>query len=155
MFEKAARIQIILFAIILGLSLIFALVFGAKILSNNFSKDEITVTGSASEIVTSDSGVWKFQVKVEAPTRGEAYSLLNSKKPIVLAFLKSRGIKDAEIELLGINDYARYRTGPNGYSTQEIIGYNYEQVFKINSKNVELIKKLHIEIPSLIEKGLL
>jgi len=39
MFEKVARIQIVVFGIVLGLSLIFALVFGAKIISNNFSKD--------------------------------------------------------------------------------------------------------------------
>ena len=55
MFEKVARIQIVAFGIILGLSLIFAFVFGAKLISNNFSNDEITVTGSASEIVTSRS----------------------------------------------------------------------------------------------------
>ena len=68
--------------------------------------------------------------------------------------MKAKGIKDNEIEFLGINDYARYKTTPNGYSTQEIKGYTYEQVVKINSKDVELIKKLHIEIPSLIEKGI-
>ena len=69
---------------------------------NNFSKDEITVTGSASEIVTSDSGVWRFQIKAQAPTRGEAYRALTSQKPVVLAFLKNSGIKEAEIEFLGI-----------------------------------------------------
>ena len=154
MFEKVARIQIVVFGVVLCLSLIFALVFGAKIISKNFSKDEITVTGSASEIVTSDSGVWKFQIKTEGATRNDAYQTLSAQKPIVVQFLKAKGIKDNEIEFLGINDYARYKTTPNGYSTQEIKGYTYEQVVKINSKDVELIKKLHIEIPSLIEKGI-
>lgn len=154
MFEKVARIQIILFAFVLGACLIFALIASAKVISNNFSKDEITVTGSASEIVTSDSGVWRFQIKAQAPTRGEAYRALTSQKPVLLAFLKNSGIKEAEIEFLGINDYARYKTAPNGFSTQEVIGYNYEQTVKINSKDVELIKKLHLEIPSLIEKGI-
>ena len=106
----------------------------------NFSKDEITVTGSASEIVTSDSGVWKFQIKTEGVTRNEAYQALSHQKPVVIQFLKSKGIKDNEIEFLGVNDYARYKTTPNGYSTQEIKGYTYEQVVKINSKDVELIK---------------
>ncbi len=154
MFEKIARIQIIIFAVILGLSLIAALVFGAKVVSNNFSKDEITVTGSASEIVTSDSGVWKFQIKTESSSRSNAYKMLTSQKPVVIEFLKSKGIKDNEIEFLGINDYVKYKTSPNGYSTQEISGYTYEQTVKINSKDVELIKKLHIEIPSLVEKGI-
>ncbi len=127
MFEKVARIQIVVFGVVLGLSLIFALVFGAKIISKNFSKDEITVTGSASEIVTSDSGVWKFQIKTEGATRNDAYQTLSAQKPIVVQFLKAKGIKDNEIEFLGINDYARYKTTPNGYSTQEIKGYTYEQ----------------------------
>ncbi len=154
MFEKVARIQIVVFAIILGLSLIFAFVFGAKLISNNFSKDEITVTGSASEIVTSDSGVWRFQIKTESLSRAEGYRALSSQKPVVIQFLKSKGIKDNEIEFLGMNNYAKYKTSPNGYSTQEIAGYTYEQTVKINSKDVELIKKLHLEIPSLIEKGI-
>lgn len=154
MFEKVARIQIVVFAIILGLSLICAFVFGAKLISNNFSKDEITVTGSASEIVTSDSGVWRFQIKTDNISRAEAYRALSSQKPIVIQFLKSKGIKDNEIEFLGINNYAKYKTSPNGYSTQEVSGYTYEQTVKINSKDVELIKKLHLEIPSLIEKGI-
>lgn len=154
MFEKVARIQIVVFAVILGLSLICAFVFGAKLISNNFSKDEITVTGSASEIVTSDSGVWKFQIRTESPSRSEAYKALSNQKPVVVQFLKSKGIKDNEIDFLGINDYAKYKTSPNGYSTQEISAYTYEQTVKINSKDVELIKKLHLEIPSLIEKGI-
>lgn len=154
MFEKVARIQIIIFALVLGLSLIFGLVISSKVISKNFSKDEITVTGSASEVVTSDSGVWKFQIKTEGSSRSDAYRTLTAQKPVVLAFLKNNGIKDAEIEFLGINNYAKYRTTPNGFSTQEVIGYNYEQTVKINTKDVELIKKLHLEIPSLIEKGI-
>lgn len=154
MFEKLARVQIIVFSIVLGLCLAFGLVYGAKVISSNFSKDEITVTGSASEIVTSDSGVWRFAIKTYAPSRADAYKALSSQKPVVINFLKANGIKDSEIELLGINNYPKYKSGPNGYSTQEIAGYNYEQTVKINTKDVELIKKLHLEIPSLIEKGI-
>ena len=150
MFEKITKIQLVLFALIFGLSLII----GAKTISNNFSKDEITVTGSASEIVTSDSGVWRFQIRTDGLTRNDAYKALTSQKPVVLEFLKNNGIKDTEIEFLGINNYARYKTGPNGISTQEINGYTYEQVVKINTNDVQLIKKLHLEIPSLVEKGI-
>ena len=150
MFEKITKIQLVLFALIVGLSLII----GAKTISNNFSKDEITVTGSASEIVTSDSGVWRFQIRTDGLTRNDAYKALTSQKPVVLEFLKNNGIKDTEIEFLGINNYARYKTGPNGISTQEINGYTYEQVVKINTNDVQLIKKLHLEIPSLVEKGI-
>ena len=74
MFEKITKIQLVLFALILGLSLII----GAKTISNNFSKDEITVTGSASEIVTSDSGVWRFQIRTDGLTRNDAYKALTS-----------------------------------------------------------------------------
>ena len=150
MFEKITKIQLVLFALILGLSLII----GAKTISNNFSKDEITVTGSASEIVTSDSGVWRFQIRTDGLTRNDAYKALTSQKPVVLEFLKNNGIKDTEIEFLGINNYARYKTGPNGISTQEINGYTYDQVVKRNTNDVQLIKKLHLEIPSLVEKGI-
>ncbi len=73
--------------------------------------------------------------------RAEAYKTLSNQKPVVIDFLKSKGIKDNEIGVsLGINNYAKYKTSPNGYSTQEIAGYTYEQTVKINSKDVELIK---------------
>ena len=54
MIEELAKIQVAMLGLILGLCLII----GASVLSSNFKKNEITVTGSAFEIVKSDSASW-------------------------------------------------------------------------------------------------
>ena len=82
MIEKLAKIQVAMLGLILGLCLII----GASVLSSNFKKNEITVTGSAYEIVKSDSASWKVQVSTKAPTSVEAYNKLKSQVPAVVDF---------------------------------------------------------------------
>lgn len=149
MIEKLAKIQVAMLGLILGLCLII----GASVLSSNFKKNEITVTGSAFEIVKSDSASWKFQIRTKAPTSMAAYNMLSAQKPIVEEFLIQSGIKKEEIEYMGINNYAAYKYDSKGNQTQEIANYTYEQTVKISSNNPELIKKTYLEIPSLIQKG--
>lgn len=149
MIEKLAKIQVAMLGLILGLCLII----GASVLSSNFKKNEITVTGSAFEIVKSDSASWKFQIRTKAPTSMAAYNMLSAQKPIVEEFLIQSGVKKEEIEYMGINNYATYKYDSKGNQTQEIANYTYEQTVKISSNNPELIKKTYLEIPSLIQKG--
>ena len=150
MIEKLAKIQIILLGLILGL----CLVIGANVISQNFTKNVITVTGSAYEIVQSDSASWKIQIKTKATTSVEAYNLLTAQKPLVEQFLINSGIKKDEIEYLGINTYCDYKRDLRGISTNEVAFYNYIQTVKISSKDVQTVKKTYLEIPSLIQKGI-
>lgn len=149
MIEKLAKIQVAMLGLILGLCLII----GAGVLSSNFKKNEITVTGSAYEIVKSDSAAWKFQISAKAPTSIEAYNKLSAQKPIVEEFLIQSGIKKEQIDYMGISNYPAYKTDARGNQTQDIANYNYEQTIKISSDDPELIKKTFLEIPSLIQKG--
>lgn len=150
MLEKLAKIQIALLGLILGLCLII----GANILSDNFKKNEITVTGSAYEIVKSDSASWTLSITTKEPTSILAYNKLIANKPIVEEFLVNSGIKKDEIEYQSITNYANYKRGADGIATQEVANYNYNLTLKINSKNPELVKKIYLEIPSLIQKGI-
>ena len=150
MIEKLAKIQVAMLGLILGLCLII----GASVLSSNFKKNEITVTGSAYEIVKSDSASWKVQVSTKAPTSVEAYNKLKSQVPAVVDFLVQSGIKKEQISLMGINNYPTYRRDAKGNFTQDVAFYNYDQILKITSDNPDLINKVYLEIPSLIQKGI-
>ena len=150
MIEKLAKIQVVMLGLILGLCLII----GASVLSSNFKKNEITVTGSAYEIVKSDSASWKVQVSTKAPTSVEAYNKIMAQVPVVAEFLIQSGIKKEQISYLGINNYPTYKRDAKGNYTQDIAFYNYDQTLKITSDNPELINKVYLQTPSLIQKGI-
>ena len=140
MIEKLAKIQVAMLGLILGL----CIVISAGVLSDNFKKNEITVTGSAYEIVKSDSASWKIQVSTKAPTSVDAYNKLKAQVPTVKEFLVAAGIKQEDIELLGIGNYPTYKRDAKGNFTQDVAYYNYDQVIKVTSANTELINKTHL-----------
>ena len=150
MIEKLAKIQVAMLGLILGLCLII----GASVLSSNFKKNEITVTGSAFEIVKSDSASWRVQVSTKAPTSVAAYNALKVQVPVVEEFLIQSGIKKEDISYLGITNYPTYKRDAKGNFTQDVAYYNYDQTLKITSSDPELINKTYLEIPSLIQKGI-
>ena len=150
MIEKLAKIQVAMLGLILGLCLII----GASVLSSNFKKNEITVTGSAFEIVKSDSASWRVQVSTKAPTSVAAYNALKAQVPVVEEFLIQSGIKKEDISYLGITNYPTYKKDAKGNFTQDVAYYNYDQTLKITSSDPELINKTYLEIPSLIQKGI-
>ncbi len=147
--ENISKLQLTVFGVILGICLIFS----ASLISNNFSKDEITVTGTAAEIVKSDSAKWSISLKTEAQTRLEAYNKMPQTLKAVKTFLLSSGIKEEDIEIGALESYPKYKVTQNGNYTQEIDSWYYTQRLNVTSKDVELIKKLQPEIQGLISQG--
>lgn len=149
MLEKIKEFQIS----ILGLFLALGIVISAIVVTNNLSKNAITVTGSAYKIVTSDSASWTFELYAKANNKTEAYKSIQKQIPTVKAYLKEKGIDEKDIEVLLPHGYEVYKTYPNGYSSEEVIGYKYTQPVKISSKDVEKIKEISTDSQTLLEKG--
>jgi len=127
-----------------------SLVFASRI-----SKDEnITVTGSASKIVKSDSAKLRIDLSARALTQKEAYATLKNQNPIVVKYLESKGIDKKDINTRTINGYFNYKTNANGYSTNEVSSYSANQGIEVSSKDVEKIKEISTDIQSLVDKGL-
>ena len=139
---------------ILGLCLALGIIISAVVVTNNISKNAITVTGSAYEIVTSDSASWRFNLTNQAVNKTEAYKNIQKQIPVVKDYLKEKGINEKDIELLLPEGYEIYRTYPNGYSSNEVIAYKYTQPVKIKSSDVEKIKEISTESQTLLEKGI-
>ncbi|MEO8399872.1 MAG: SIMPL domain-containing protein [Ignavibacteriaceae bacterium] len=121
--------------------------------SNYRSNQTINVTGSAKKKITSDLGVLKGNISVQASTQSDAYKLLNSQKPILISYLASKGFPENKIEFSTINSYPIYEIGSNGYQTNIIRAYNYNQRIEIQSTDVNKIKEISLDISSLVEKG--
>lgn len=121
--------------------------------SNSKANETITVTGSAKMDIKSDLGILRGTISSSAFTAQDAYRLLIQQKPALEKYLNENGFKKEEIEYQTISSYPTYEYNAQGYSTNRILSYNYNQRFEIQSKDVELIKKISVELASLIEKG--
>ncbi len=151
MLERIEKLQVA----ILGLLLAFGLIFAVKVGVNSVAKNSVTVTGSAYEIVTSDSGSLDIALIVRKPTQAQAYATAKSQLPMILEYLKSNGFDtENDVDVKSVNGYFSYKFYPNGMSTNEIAYYNLTQPITVKSDDVNKIKKASLDITSLIDKGI-
>lgn len=150
MFEKVEKLQLIILGLLIGLALIIA----TKIVSRALPNDGISVTGSAYEIVKSDSGRFEFDITTRKPNRKIAYETIQSQIPVVVNYLKEKGFSDNDIEIKTSNGYITYKTMPNGNTTNEPAYYNMFQPISVKSGNVQMIKDVSVDISKLLTKGI-
>jgi len=133
--------------------IICAVILAVTWKSNYTSNQAINVTGSAKRDIISDLGVLRGTVTAQASTAEAAYKELSRMKPVLVSYLKSKGFREKEIDFYTINSYPVYEIGSNGYQTGVIRAYNYSQRIEILSNDVNKIKEISLDIPSVIEKG--
>jgi len=140
--------------LILGICLIICSIIFVRAWRANYSSNQtITVTGSAKKDITSDLGILRGSLTVEAPSAESAYQELKKQKPILISYLASNGFTVKEIEFFTMNSYPVYEISASGYQTGKVRAYTYSQRIAIKSNDVNKIKSISLEIPSLIEKG--
>ena len=98
MFEKFMKLQLVWLAIILALGMVLAVKFGTGALSN----DKVSVTGSAYQIVKSDSARLEFEITARKPDKQLAYNTIKSQLPVVMSYLKNKGITDIDVKSLWV-----------------------------------------------------
>ena len=130
MLEKIEKLQLVWLAVILALGLIFAVKTGTA----NVTKDKISVTGSAYQVVKSDSARFEFEVVARKPNKQAAYNAVKAQIPVVMNYLGEKGITDIEVKASN--------------------GYNLSQPIVIKSDDVQKIKDVSVDIQSLLDKGI-
>ncbi len=150
MFEKLEKLQIVTLGVLLALGLVFT----AKIVTGNLSKDVISVTGSASKVVTSDSGRIEFEIIARKADKKASNALIQQQIPEVVKYLQDKGIDSKDIEIKAPNGYVTYKYTPNGNATNEIAFYNLSQPMSVTSTDVQKIKTLSTDISNLISQGI-
>ena len=149
--EKLEKYQLFCACAIIALG-IFA---SSLVVASRISKDEnITVTGSASKVVKSDSAKLRIDINVRSLTQKEAYATLKNQNPIVVKYLESKGIDKKDINTRTITGYFNFKTNVNGYSTSEVASYSATQAIEVSSKDVEKIKEISTDIQGLVDKGI-
>ncbi len=148
--EKLKEYQLTILALILALGLIIAVSIGTK----TMSQKGIYMTGSAEEIVISDSASWTITLNTKASTIGNAYKLIMQQTPVIKQYLIENGITENDISVEPSTYWQSYKRLPNGNTSDEVSGYNYTQNIKVKSKDVNKIKLLSTDIQKLTEKGI-
>lgn len=150
MYNKMKDFQLLLFGIVLVLGMLCS----AKIIVDNLSQSGITVTGSAYEIVKSDSATLDLSINTRNADKAVAYAQLKNQIPAVVAYLIENGIKEDEITVNAPQNYSSNKYTSTGAATNEIAYYNFSQIVSIKSQDIELIQKLSIDAQALLEKGI-
>lgn len=148
--EKLKEYQLTILAIILAIGLIIAVTVGTK----TMSQKGIYMTGSAEEIVTSDSATWTIIVNTKKPTLGTAYKAIQAQIPVIKTYLTENGIAEENISIEPASYWTSYKRLPNGNMTDDIAAYNYSQNIKVKSNDVNKIKNLSTDIQKLTEQNI-
>jgi hypothetical protein len=112
----------------------------------------ITVTGSARVEAKADKVVWPLSAEFVAPSQSVAVSRVTSAVQSLLGYLREGGISDDAIEFGAMSVYPQEEY-LNGSSTGRISSYRASRNVTVRSEDVELIKKLSINLGSLLESG--
>lgn len=146
--------RLILPGIILTLGLIISAIIIAATWRQNFKMNQtITVTGSAKKEIVSDLGFLRGTITARAGTAGGAFNDLTRQKPILIEFLKSKGIPADKVNFFTITNFPVYEVTSSGMQTQNIIGQVFSQRFEISSSDVNKIKDISLQISELVNKG--
>ncbi len=146
--------NLILPAVIAGASLLICVIIFVIVWRSNYTMNQtITVTGSAKKEIVSDLGVLRGTISAQAFTASDAYRDLQIQKPKLISYLNVKGFPQDKIEFFTINSYPVYEISSSGYQTGNVRGYVYSQRIEIQSEDVNRIKEVSLDIPSLIERG--
>lgn len=148
------RSNLMIPSLILSAGLVISSIIFVLTWKSNYSSNQtITVTGSAKKIIVSDLGVLRGSISVSGATSEAAYRELQNEKPKLLSYLASKGFPQDKVEFYTVNNFAVYETSPNGNPTSKVIGYTYSQRMAIQSNDVNKIKEISLDIPSIVEQG--
>lgn len=151
MLERIEKLQIAILGLLISLGLIIAVKAGVS----QVSKNSVTVTGSAYEIVQSDSGNLEVALVLRRATKALAYADAKKQLPIVMKYIKDKGFDtQKDVNIKSADGYYTYKTTSNGIATNDIDYYNLSQIITIKSNDVNKIKDTSLDITSLMDKGI-
>jgi hypothetical protein len=140
--------------LVLGASLVISsLIAASAVRAVKRAGDEVSVTGSARQPITSDFIVWRCSVSTQSSTLPQAYQELARHSARVRAFLKDQGIADSAVIFRPTATYPMPEFLERGRETGRIIGYRLTQSFEIHSSDVEGVTRLSQASGQLINEG--
>ncbi len=139
---------------LLGVALIISAFIMAAAWRNSSNVNQtITVTGSAKREIVSDLGILRGTVTGTSASAESAFRVLKSQKPTLLAWLAEQGFPESSVTFYTVVNSPIFETSSSGSITNNVIGYTFSQRFEIQSKDVQKIRQISLDLASLVERG--
>jgi uncharacterized protein len=156
--NKFHALSRLLRAIAIGLAIVIAAAFVGKALVDAIRvrqrEQRITVTGSATRRIQSDFIVWESRVQSRDAVLTAAYKKLAADVPIVVAFLKARGIGEGNIKVHSTVVTELHPHDQEGKVQEEVtVGYITEQTVQVKSNEIAKVEQASREATQLIDRG--
>jgi len=146
--------KLLLFGVILGVSLIIGTsIIAWSLIVIKANQDQITVSGSARERVTSDSVKWtsSFSRIIAQSGTKEGYAQMKKDENAVRKFLADNGIKEEEMNIYPVMMQENYNYNSNNSNAPK--QYTLSQTVEVRSSDVNKIKDLAANIQPLVDQG--
>ncbi len=146
--------------IILGVCIAAATVAASVVLSRGFLKvmrftrEQITVTGSAQQEIKSDRIVWTASFSRRDSDVATAYKMLKADLEKTLLYLKGKGLNEKEIDVQQVVMTKIFRKNERGNDTSDIQGYLLTQKIRLESEAVEKITEISKAATELLNEGI-
>lgn len=144
--------------IILGICIAAATIISSIILSQGFLKvmkftrEQISVTGSAQKNIKSDYIVWAGSFSRREADLPTAYKKLEVDLDKVKKYLVAKGVNEKEMIISQISTETIYKKNEKGNNTNDIEGYRLGQSVEIRSSDVEKVAQISRESTELINQ---
>lgn len=147
--------QLVLVGLLIALgAIVSAFMFSHAVIQfQKLQAQAISVTGSASQKVTSDLATWNATFEARNANLKNGYTKLNDDSKTIKTFLVSNGLEESAINFAPVNSYAMYKKTSNGYDTNEVEGYRLSQSVSVSSKDISKVTLLSKNTSTLIDKG--
>jgi len=146
--------------IILGICIAAATIVSSMILSGGilkvmkFTREQISVTGSATEEIRSDYIIWKGNFSRRDTSLKAAYASLKSDLEKIKGYLGSKGVAETDINVSSVATTTVYKKNKEGNDTNDIQYYVLYQSVEIRSNDVGKITDVSREATELIDQGI-
>ncbi|HRZ86209.1 MAG TPA: SIMPL domain-containing protein [bacterium] len=146
--------------IILGVCIAVATIVSSFILAQGslkimkFTREMITVTGSAQKIIRSDSIIWRCAFARSSADMTAAYQALEKDLKKVLDYLAAKGIAKDDITVAQVSITTVYKKNDKGNDTNEIYEYRLSQSVEVKSADVERVTTVSRESTELINQDI-
>jgi hypothetical protein len=141
-------------AAVLGVAIIIcALLVTGTWRGNRKANQTIEVTGSAKKEIVSDYAIMRCGLKGEGATAEAAYRDLERQKPILVSYFESKGFPADQVKILPPNTFSVDEYTSQGQPTGRVLKVVYNQVFQVETADVQKVEAMGLEISSLVEKG--
>ncbi len=139
-----------------------AIVLGVFLLGNAYkykfkASETISVTGLAETNFVSDQIVWTGNYSRKTMDLKSAYSQLKQDESTIRAYLKGKGVSEAEMVFSAVSidkEFSNRTDGDGRIIGTDFTGYNLRQTVTVDSKDIEEVEKISREVTELIESGI-